>query len=353
MSDESTERIHPPTPHRRQIARQQGLAAKSHDLPLAGVFLAGVLLLGGSELFAALADCVRQPLSGSTMLPTDASMAFEAGNGALLRLGRSLALVCGSLLGIAVIGHLLQTGFQPQPQRLAPDLSRLDPLATAARMFSGDAAARQVMLLLKLAVLAGVAVWAVWDQRDRILGLGNLAPAALANGLADLLSAICLKIGGALVIVAAADYGFQRWRYEQSLQMTPDEMREEMRSQNGDPGVQRRRRQVQRDLALPHVESAVVRAQLVLVQGASLAVALQYDGQVASAPIVVAKGRGDAAAKIRKTADRVKIHVVEAARLTQAITQQTPVGLPVAAEHYRAIANLWQPPDSKPHRASA
>ena len=344
MSAESTERIHPPTPHRRQIAGQQGQAAKSHDLPLAGVFLAGVLLLGGGELFGSLADCVRQPLSGVTALPTDASMAFEASHDALLRLGRSLALMCGGLLAVAVLGHLLQTGFQPQPQRLAPDFSRLDPLATASRMFSGDTAARQLMLLLKLTVLVGAAAWAVWDQRDRIMALSSLAPSTLGNGLADLLSGICLKIGAALVVVATADYGFQRWRYEQSLQMTPDEMREEMRSQNGDPGVQRRRRQVQRDLALTHLESSVVRAQLVLVQGTSLAVALQYDGQTSSAPIVVAKGRGDAAAKIRQTAERAKIHVVEAARLTQAITQRTPVGAPVAAEHYRALAGLWQEP---------
>lgn len=257
MSDESTERIHPPTPHRRQIARQQGQVAKSHDLPLAGVFLAGVLLLGGSELFGALADCMRQPLGGLPALPTDARMTFEAGNAALLRVGRSLALVCGGLLGVAVISHLLQTGFQPQPGRLAPDFSRLDPLSCASRMFSGDTAARHMVSLLKLAVLAGAAAWAVWDQRDRILGLGNLAPAALADGLAGLLSGICLKIGGALLIVAAADYGFQRWRYERSLQMTPDEMREEMRSQNGDPSVQRRRRQVQRELALTHLESSV------------------------------------------------------------------------------------------------
>lgn len=353
MSEESAERIHPPTPHRRQLARQQGQVAKSHDLPLAGVFLAGVLLLGGSELFGALADCVRQPLSGSSVLPTDARMAFEAGNASLLRLGRSLALICGGLLGVAVLGHLLQTGFQPEPQRLVPDFSRLDPFASAARMFSGDTAARQVMSLLKLVVLVGVTAWAVWDQRGRILGLANLAPAALANGLADLLSGICLRIGGALLIAAAADYGFQRWRYERSLQMTPDEMREEMRSQNGDPGVQRRRRQVQRDLALPHLESAVVRAQLVLVQGASLAVALQYDGQPASAPVVAAKGRGDAAAKIRQTAERVKIHVVEAARLAQVIAQQTPLGAPLAAEHYRAVANLWQPPTSTSRRVSA
>ena len=355
MSAEATERIHPPTPHRRQAARQQGSAAKSHDVPLAGVFLAGVLLLmlGGSQLYGTLGDYIRQQWSGPSPLSADADTAVEGASAALLLLGRSLAMVCGALLGVAVVSHLVQTGFQPQPQRLAPDFARLDPFASATRMFSGDTAARQIVQFLKLAVLAGAAAWAVWTQRDRILVLGSLAPTALASGLADIVSGICLKIGGALVIVAAADYGFQRWRHERSLQMTPDEMREEMRSQNGDPGVLQRRRQLQRELALTHLESSVVRAQLVLVQGASLAVALQYDPRTTSAPIVAAKGRGDAAAKIRKTAERVKIRVVEEPGLTQAITRQTPVGAPVGAAHYRAIAGLWQQPASMAPRADA
>jgi flagellar biosynthetic protein FlhB len=303
---ESTERIHPPTPHRRQFARQQGHVAKSHDVPLAGVFLAGVLLLmlGGTQLFGTLGDYLRQQWSGQSPLPADAGTAVEAGNAALLLLGRSLALICGALLAVAVVSHLLQTGFQPQPERLAPDFSRLDPLAAATRMFSGDTAARQLMLLLKLGILAGAAAWAVWGQRDRILALGSLAPATLAGGLADVMSGICLKIGGALLIVAAADYGFQRWRYERSLQMTPEEMREEIRSQNGDPALQRRRRQVQRELALAHLESSVVRA-------------------------------------------------VEEPGLTQAISRQTAIGAPVAAEHYRTIAGLWQSPTSTSQRAEA
>jgi flagellar biosynthesis protein FlhB len=121
------------------------------------------------------------------------------------------------------------------------------------------------------------------------------------------LSGICLKIGGALLVAAVADYGFQRWRHERSLQMTPDEMREEMRNQNGDPAVQQRRRRLQRELGLSQLESAVIRAHLVLVEGASSAVAIQYDAATQSAPIVAAKGRGDAAAKIRQTAERVKI----------------------------------------------
>ena len=79
MSSESTERIHAATPHRRQLARQQGHLAKSHDLAFAAVFLAGVLLLllGGSQLWATTPDptaVIYDPLSGSwtytTNLPT-------------------------------------------------------------------------------------------------------------------------------------------------------------------------------------------------------------------------------------------------------------------------------------------
>lgn len=339
---ESTERIHPPTPHRRELARQQGRRAKSQDLPLAGVFLAGVLLLmvGGGSLFDSLADSMRQHLGAAPMLLADATP-VAADSQAVWRLARSLGVLCGGLLGVAVLGHVLQTGFQPQPQRLAPDLSRLDPVTSAARIFSGGMAGRQVMLLLKLILVSGAAVWAVADQCERIFALGHLAPTALAAGVAEILGGICLKIGAALFVAALADYGYQRWRLERSLQMTADELREELRNQNGDPAVHQRRRQVQRDLALGSLASAVTRSRLVLADGRSLAVALQYDGRPTSVPVVAAKGRGDSAGKIRETAERVKIRIVEDPRLAQAIARQTSIGVPIAAEHYRCVANLF------------
>lgn len=341
---ESAERIHPATPARRQAARQQGRVAKSHDLPLAGVFLAGVLLLilGGGELFSALADYACQALGEVPNLASGADLSLDGDHAALLRLGRSLALVCGGVLAAAVVGHLLQTGVQPQPQRLAPDLSRVDPRVSAGRMFSGDTAARQGLLLVKLTLVGGTAAWAVWDQREQILAVGHLPPAMLLDALADLFRGVCLKVGAALFVAAVADYGFQRWRHERSLQMTAEELREELRNQNGDPAVQQRRRQLQRDLVLSQLETAVARAQLVVVQGTAVAVALQYEGRPAPpAPLVAAKGRGDAAARIRRTAERLKIRLVDDPQLAQAIAQHTPVGAPIAAEHYRAVANLW------------
>ncbi|HPM84762.1 MAG TPA: EscU/YscU/HrcU family type III secretion system export apparatus switch protein [Candidatus Anammoximicrobium sp.] len=342
MSSESTERIHAATPHRRELARQQGDVAQSHDLTFAAVFLAGVLLLllGGSQLSGTLSEYTRRQLSGEAFSLAGADAASRWWYDAVRLFGPSLALVGGVLFCVAAVSHLLQTGFRLQPQRLAPDWSRLQPLATATRMFSGHTAALQLLNVLKLGVVMGVAAWALWDQRDRIVALGSLAPAALAGSLVEIVSSLCLRIGGALLVVGAADYGFQRWRYELSLRMTPEEMREEMRKQNGDPAVQRRRRQLQGTLALSHLEAAVAQAQLVLVQGTSWAVALRYDPRTMSAPVVVAKGSGDAAAKILRTAEQAKIHVAQEPSLAATIARQTSVGAAIAAEHYRAIAEL-------------
>lgn len=342
MSSESTERIHAATPHRRQLARQQGYVARSHDLNFAAAFLAGVvlLLLGGRQLFGTLSEYARRQWSGEAMSVADADAASAWWHDAVRLIGPSLILVGGVLLCVCVLSHLLQTGFQPQPQRLAPDLSRLNPLATAARMFSGDTASLQLLNVLKLGAVMGVAVWALWDERARIVSVGNVAPAALAGCLLDIISSIGLKIGGVLLIVAAADYGFQRWRYELSLRMTPEEMREEMRHQNGDPAVRHRRRQLQGTLALSHLETAVTQAQLVLVQGTACAVALQYDPRTMAAPVVVAKGSGEAAAKICRTAEQSKIRVAQEPRLTPMIAHRTRVGAEIAAEHYLAIAGL-------------
>ncbi|NLF70104.1 MAG: EscU/YscU/HrcU family type III secretion system export apparatus switch protein [Candidatus Anammoximicrobium sp.] len=353
MASEATERIHAATPHRRQAARQQGYVAQSHDLAFAAVFLAGVLLLlfGGGQLGGVLGEYARRQFSGEAFSLAAADVAGAWWSDAVRWFCPSLAVVFGVLLCVAAASHLGQTGVQLQPQRLAPDVSRLDPLAAATKMFSGQTAAQQLLNVLKLAVLLSVGAWALWDQRERIVILGHVAPAALAASWGEIIVRVCLKLGGGLLVVGAVDYGFQRWRYELSLRMTPEELREEMRHQNGDPAVQRRRRQVRSALALTQLEAAVGRAQLVLVQGTSHAVALRYDPRTMSAPIVVAKGRGDAAAKIRQSGEQAGIRVEQEPRLAQAIASRTPVNAAIAAEHYQAIAGLWLQAVSTPRRA--
>ena len=101
-----------------------------------------------------------------------------------------------------------------------------------------------------------------------------------------------VKIGVALLVLAILDYGFQRWKYERDLRMTPQEIREEMKNLEGNPQMIARRRQVQRQLAMHRLSDAVPKADVVITNPTELAVAIQYVPESMAAPIVVAKGAG-------------------------------------------------------------
>ena len=130
-----------------------------------------------------------------------------------------------------------------------------------------------------------------------------------------------LKIGVALLILSILDYGFQRWKHERDLRMTPQEMREEMKNLEGNPQMIARRRQVQRQLAMHRLSDAVPKADVVITNPTELAVAIQYVPATMAAPIVVAKGAGVLAQRIRRLAVQSGIPIVEQKPLARALYQ--------------------------------
>ena len=158
--------------------------------------------------------------------------------------------------------------------------------------------------------------------------------------LFDLLLGTCLKIGIALLVLAIFDYGFQKWKFEQDIKMTPQEVREEMKMLQGDPHMAARRRQIQRQLVMNRMQSAVPRADVVVTNPTELAVAIQYDPQTMEAPIVVAKGAGFLAQRIRQLALNNGIPIVERKPLAQVLYKHVDVNKPIPAEQYAAVAEL-------------
>ena len=126
-----------------------------------------------------------------------------------------------------------------------------------------------------------------------------------------------LKIAGALLILAILDYGYQRYKFEQDLRMTPQEMREEMRNLQGDPQVAAGRRAVQRQLVLNRLSQTVPKADVIVTNPTELAVAIQYDASTMKAPVVVAKGAGLLAQRIRRLGLESAIPIVERKPLAQ------------------------------------
>ena len=148
------------------------------------------------------------------------------------------------------------------------------------------------------------------------------------------------KIAGALLVLALLDYRYQRCKFEQDLRMTPQEVREEMRNLQGDPQVIARRRAVQRQLVLNRLSQTVPKADVIVTNPTELAVAIQYDASTMNAPVVVAKGAGLLAQRIRRLALENGVPIVERKPLAQALYRDVDINQPVPDTMYAAVAEV-------------
>ncbi len=140
--------------------------------------------------------------------------------------------------------------------------------------------------------------------------------------------------------MALADFAFQKWKHEQDLKMTHQEIKEEMKNLQGDPQVAARRRQVQRQLAMNRMGQEVPKADVVVTNPTELAVALRYDPDQMAAPIVVAKGAGVIAQRIRRLALENNVPIVERKPLAQLLYKEVSINHPVPDGSYAAVAEV-------------
>jgi flagellar biosynthetic protein FlhB len=136
------------------------------------------------------------------------------------------------------------------------------------------------------------------------------------------------------------DYAFQWWKQEQDLRMTPQEVREEMKDLQGDPQVIARRRSVQRQLALSRLSTMVPKGDVTITNPTELAVTIQYDPATMKAPIVVAKGAGLVAQRIRRLSLEHGIPIIEKKPLAQALYRDVEVNRPIPSQLYAAVAEV-------------
>jgi flagellar biosynthetic protein FlhB len=342
MAEDAGEKSQDATAHRRQQARQEGQVAQSQDMASALLLLGSslVLMYAGSGLIDFFGTLLAEHLGGDAWLTADRDLMLAYWTRLLGRLAWVTIPILGflALLGIGV--HLMQVGFLYVPEKLVPDFSNVNPLAGFKRIFSLAGVVRLGFGLIKTAVVGAVAFLALYDRRDEILALAALDIPEIALFTWNICLWTAIKIGLALFILGVLDYGYQWWRHEQDLKMTPQEVREEMKNLQGDPQVIARRKQVQRQIAMQRLSSSVPKADVVITNPTELAIAVQYDPATMAAPIVVAKGAGVVAARIRKLALESGITIVEKKPLAQALYKEVDLNQPIPDQLYAAVAEV-------------
>jgi len=345
MAEGADDKTEPATEKRKADARRKGNVAVSRDVTTAALLLAGIglmALLAGPGLHR-LTDVTRVGLTMSFDPLIQASLTIEEVHGLLMRYGlTSLQLLLPLLVALALVGSgaiLAQTGFLWK-ESLPFDIGRLNPIKGFGRLFALRSVSELIKSLVEIAIVGGIGTFVIWQDLRRFPELVHYDIGGLLTVMGWLTLKLASLIAGAIAVVAGLDFLYQRFEWERSLRMTRQEVKEEYRDAEGDPMIKSRVRTVQRDMMRKRMMAAVPTADVVVTNPTHLAVALKYDQANMSAPIVVAKGAGYLAERIRAVARQHGVAVVENKFVARTLYKLVEIGREVPADLYRAVAEI-------------
>jgi flagellar biosynthesis protein FlhB len=250
-------------------------------------------------------------------------------------------------LGIIVFGilftgaavTLLQTRFLWSGKRIGFDFKRLNPLNGFKRIFSLHGLIELARALLKLVVIGWVVYSFLSSNISQVTALVLYDLPTAITQLVSLAVALALRVGGAYLILAAADYAYQYWNLMRGLKMTKDEIKQEYRSSEGDPMLKSRIRSQMRRMARGRMMSNVPKATVIVTNPTHLAIAVEYREGM-NAPRILAKGAHLTAQRIIAIAKLHSIPVVQNIPLARAMYKRVEIDQEIAPDLYVAMAEV-------------
>lgn len=330
-----------PTQRRLDRARQEGDVVRSSEVAQFTAMLAaaGVVLFGGAALSRSLA---------SSLLPflTHPDEIDLSGNGAVavMRAAAFAAAPVGVVMLAAAAGgaagSFLQTGLLFTPKRLAPDLSKLNPMEGLKRLFGLDNLLVFAKSLSRLLAVAGVIWWVLKPRTATLQALVALDPAAILPVAMTLLRAMLMAALVLLAVSAGLDWVLARRRFMNQMKMSREEVKREQKESEGDPHLKAKVRQIRMQRAKSRMMQNMKKATLVIANPTHYAVALRYVQGETPAPICVAKGVDSLALRIREFAEANATPVVEDPPLARALYAAIDIDDAIPREHFQAVAKI-------------
>lgn len=331
-----------PTPRRREEARRQGQVPFSAELVGSLVLLAAVigLMNFGPDLWAALKEMFKYELPRAfreELSTEDAAVLFARTAGRLLA---ALLPLFAVLFAVGIAASVVQVGLQFNTEKLTLNFDKLNPANGMSKLFSVGALVRGLLTILKVVALALVAYLVIEGRAGIITSLSHDRLAGAAPAAWAVVMRLALYLTGAVAAVAVLDYFYQRYKFEQSLRMTKEEVKREMREEDGDPEVKARIRQIARERAKRKMLTEVPKATVVVTNPTHVAIALRYDPGRDEAPVVVARGSGAFAKRIAELARTSGVPVLERPPLARALHAGVKEGQPIPGPLFRAVAEV-------------
>jgi flagellar biosynthetic protein FlhB len=339
MADQQTEKA---TPKRRQQAREQGQVVRSRELTASLVLLGGCLFL---RWFAgAFVSEWRTVLFTVMEQAVHCDFSVLAGNQALFLVRASLLpalfpveLLMGGLFSVAALVSVAQSGgIAVKQDAFTPQFSRLSPASYSRQVFSFTGLARLLKSLVPTLFMLFLA-WRLVSSQFLSTPLLSLmrVPEMYQEAYSLLMQASCLMLGW-----SGLDYLVEWWTHEQSMRMSKQDIRDEMKQTEGSPQVRRRIRSIQRQMRRRQLRADVSRASVVITNPTHYAVALEFSFETMQAPKVLAKGRNLIAEQMKQEARWAGVPIVENPPLARSLYRSVEPGQSIPYDLYAMVAEI-------------
>lgn len=343
MPDSSEEKTEKATPKKRTDQRKEGNIFQSKEVIIA------LSLIVTFSAFSLLYKIIENTLTKSIkyffslagtidyLKKTEASPLFVTGL-------KDFAIAALPLLFIAmligVLGAIIQTKGLVTFKLLKPKFSRLNPINGIKNIISLKGLMELLKSIIKIVILFFIIYTCLVDE---VIKLPKMIDMSIENAVPEIgkmIWNIAFRVMIAFACVAVLDYMFQRWEYEKKLRMTKQEVKEEYKMTEGDPKIKGQIKQKQQAMSRQRMIQAVPEANVVIRNPTHFAVALKYDPELNSAPVIVAKGEDYLALKIIEIAQEHDIPIMENKPLARALYAEVDVNMEIPSEFYNSVAEV-------------
>lgn len=241
---------------------------------------------------------------------------------------------------VAFFVNLLQVKWKVSTKPLKPKFDKFNPINGFKRMFSKDVLFELLKSIVKIILIIVIAYNMVRDRVNEIFLLYNITLNQALAEIGSLVIDVGLRISLVFCIVGVADYIYQRYKFNEEMKMTKQEVKDEMKNTEGDPQIKGRQRQRMQEASRRRMMQDVPQADVVITNPTHYAVALKYDANTGTAPVVVAKGADYVAQKIKEIAKDNHVEIVENKPLARMLYANVDIGKEIPAELYQAVAEI-------------
>ncbi len=332
-----------PTDKRISETREKGQTAKSIEVNSFVILLTTLLFFTffGMWMFHRLELVGVEIYSNSAQYELTTDSVIYIFSMAMSQVGLILLPFMMTLALMGVISNYWQNdGWIFSWTPLAPKFNKVSPLSGWKKIIGKEGLMKLMTSLAKISIISFAVYQSLFDEWEKVPFFMELPLEQMLMVLGDEVFWLVVRVLFAILVIAVIDFIYQKHQYKENMKMTKQEVRDERKQQEGDPLIKQRIRQKQFDAFRSRMMSAVPEAEVIITNPTHLSVALRYDRGRDMSPVVVAKGAGHVAMRIREIAKENDITMVEDKPLARTLFKTVDIGGAIPESLYKSVADV-------------